>query len=253
LTAEPSLRLPAGYRVLVTAGASEAGRAIALALLRAGAKVHVCDVDEAALAALAEQHLNASVTVCDLAVDQQVERLFQDVEATLGGLDALVNTSGIGDPAGAIESIAPAAWRRWLDVGMTGMFLVTRKAVPLLKRNPDGCIVNVIPVAGRPGDAASTPGAVAREGMVGFTRSLARELGPAGIRVNAILPNVALDGAADADDAAADAERRYLGRPAPGRMVSGGDVAGMVLFLCSSLGRTMSGQSLGMGGHVESL
>ncbi len=246
MTVEPSLRLPAGYRALVTAGASEAGQAIALALLRAGAKVHACDIDEAALTALADQHLNASATVCDLAADSQVERLFQDVEATLGGLDALVNTSGIDGPEGAIESIAPAAWRRWLDVGMTGMFLVTRKAVPLLRRSPDGCIVNVIAAAGRPGDAGRTPGAAALGGMVGFTRSLARELGPAGIRVNAILPNVA-------GDAAAEAARHHPGRPAPGRMVSASDVAGMVLFLCSSLGRTMSGQSLGMGGHVESL
>ncbi|WP_027133885.1 SDR family oxidoreductase [Geminicoccus roseus] len=262
MTVEPTLRLPAGYRVLVTAGASGIGLAITLALLKAGARVHVCDVDEAALSALADEHLNASVSLCDVAVDEQVEQLFLDVQAQLGGLDGLVNNAGIAGPTGAIETIEPAEWRRCLDVDITAMFLVTRKAVPLLKRNLDGCIVNMSSAAGRFGYAYRTPYAAAKWGVIGFTQSLAKELGPAGIRVNAILPGIVegprMEGvirarAEETGVSFTEMERQYLERTSLRRMVSGDDVAGMVLFLCSSLGRNVSGQSLGVCANVESL
>ncbi len=262
MTVEPSLLLSPGYRVLVTAGASGIGKAITLALLKAGAKVHVCDVDEAALDDLTAEHLNASGSLCDVSVDDQVERLFQDVESSLGGLDALVNNAGIAGPTGGIEAIDPAQWRRCLDVDITGMFLVTRKAVPLLKRNPEGCVINMSSAAGRLGYAFRTPYAAAKWGVIGFTQSLAKELGPAGIRVNAILPGIVegprMEGVirARADETGVaydEMERQYLQRTSLRRMVSADDVAGMALFLCSSLGRNISGQSLGVCANVESL
>ena len=262
MTVEPSLRLPADYRALVTAGASGIGKAITLALLKAGAKVHVCDVDEEALAALTGEHLNASGTVCDVSSEEQVEQVFRDIETTLGGLDALVNNAGIAGPTGAIENIDPAEWRRCLDVDITGMFLVTRKAVPLLKRNTEGTVINMSSAAGRFGYAFRTPYAAAKWGVIGFTQSLAKELGPAGIRVNAILPGIVegprMTGViqARADETGVDyddMERQYLERTSLRRMVSADDVAGMVLFLCSSLGRNVSGQSLGVCANVESL
>jgi len=262
VTVEPSLLLPPGYRVLVTAGASGIGQAITLALLKVGARVHICDTDASALRELTDQHLNLSGSVCDVAVDAEVEGLFADVARELGGLDALVNNAGIAGPTGAIETIDPAEWRRCLEVDLTGMFLVTRLAVPLLKRNLEGCIVNISSAAGRFGYAFRTPYAAAKWGVIGLTQSLAKELGPAGIRVNAILPGI-VEGprmagviearAREMGVEAAEMERRYLERVSLRRMVSGDDVAGTVLFLCSSLGRNLSGQSLGVCGNVESL
>ncbi|HEX2525262.1 MAG TPA: SDR family oxidoreductase, partial [Geminicoccus sp.] len=205
---------------------------------------------------------NASGSLCDVSVDDQVERLFQDVESSLGGLDALVNNAGIAGPTGGIEAIDPAQWRRCLDVDITGMFLVTRKAVPLLKRNPEGCVINMSSAAGRLGYAFRTPYAAAKWGVIGFTQSLAKELGPAGIRVNAILPGIVegprMEGVirARADETGVaydEMERQYLQRTSLRRMVSADDVAGMALFLCSSLGRNISGQSLGVCANVESL
>ena len=262
MTIEPSLRLPGNYRALVTAGASGIGKAITLALLKAGARVHVCDVDETALSALAAEHLNASASLCDVADIDQVDGMFADVEAKLGGLDALINNAGIAGPTGPIESIDPAEWRRCIDVDLTGMFLATRKAVPLLKRNAEGCIVNMSSAAGRFGYAFRTPYSAAKWGVIGLTQSLAKELGPSGIRVNAILPGIVegpridavIQARADETGVSFDQmERQYLERTSLRRKVSADDVAGMVLFLCSSLGQNISGQSLGVCANVESL
>jgi NAD(P)-dependent dehydrogenase (short-subunit alcohol dehydrogenase family) len=119
-----------GQRVLVTAGASGIGRAIAEVLAEAGARV---DVDEAALAGFRRDRPEVGATNADVADDEAVDRLFNDVQTRLGGLDVLVNNAGLAGPTGPIEEIDPAAWRRCLEVGLTGQFLCARRAVPLLK------------------------------------------------------------------------------------------------------------------------
>ena len=123
-----------GQRVLVTAGASGIGLAIARTLAEAGARVHVCDVDEAALAACREAIPGVGTTVADVSDEAAVDRLFDDVQAGLGGLDVLVNNAGIAGPTAAIEDISPADWRRCIDIDLTGMFLCARRAVPMLKK-----------------------------------------------------------------------------------------------------------------------
>ena len=141
-----------GRRVVVTAGAGGIGLAIVSALVAAGARVHVCDVDEAALAACAER-LGVGTTRADVSDEAEVDALFDAARRTLGGLDALVNNAGIAGPTGAVEEIEPAAWRRCIDVDLTGQFLCTRRAVPLLKAAGGGAIVNMSSAAGRHGYA----------------------------------------------------------------------------------------------------
>lgn len=254
-----------GKRVLVTAGAAGIGLATVAALVEAGARVHACDVDEAALAALRDTHPDVGTTVCDIADEIAVDRLIAAVEADLGGLDALVNNAGVAGPTGPtgpIEELDPALWRRCLDVDLTGQFLCARRAVPLLKAAGGGAIVNLSSAAGRLGYAFRTPYAAAKWGTIGLTQSLAIELGPFGITVNAILPGVVAGPRIDrviADRAAAlgvtpeEMERRYLEKVSLRRKVEAGDVAAMILFLLSPLGRNVSGQSLGVCGNVESL
>ena len=253
--------LQKGLRVLVTAGAAGIGREIVRALVEDGARVHICDVDTAALDdTRRESGVTASVT--DVADVEQVERLFADVRQHLGGLDVLVNNAGIAGPTAPVESITAADWRRTIDVNITGQFYCTRFAVPLLRDSRRGVIVNMSSVAGRFGYPFRTPYAASKWAVVGFTESLARELGADGITVNAILPGP-VEGPriervirARAEQFAVsyeEMERRYLKRASLQRMVSPKDIAAMVIFLCSEAGRNITGQALSVCAGVEAL
>jgi len=253
--------LQKGLRVLVTAGAAGIGREIVRALVGDEARVHICDIDAAALEDAQREH-GVTTSVTDVADLAQVERLFADVSKQLGGLDVLVNNAGIAGPTGRVESIAPTDWRRTIDVNLTGQFYCVHFAVPLLRASARGVIVNMSSVAGRLGYPFRTPYAAAKWAVVGFTESLARELGPDGITVNAILPGP-VEGPriervirARADEFGVsyeEMERRYRERVSLRRMVSPRDVAAMVMFLCSEAGRNISGQSLSVCGGVETL
>jgi len=256
------ITLKPGLRVLVTAGASGIGRSIADLLIENGARVHVCDVSQEHLAGFRTAHPGHGASICDVSEDSAVSSLFQDVSTTLGGLDALVNNAGIAGPTGGVEEIAPADWRRTIDVCLTGQFLCAHYGVPLLKQAGEGSIINLSSAAGRFGYAFRTPYSAAKWGVIGFTQSLAKELGPSGIRVNAILPGiiqgprmegVIRDRAAQVGVPYAQMEKEYVDRISLRRMTPPGDVAAMVLFLLSPGGNNISGQSLGVDGNVESL
>ena len=257
-----SLAIQPGLRAIVTAGAGGIGRAIVDALIDHGARVHICDVDPAALEAFRAEHKEAGATLADVSDERDVERLFAEARAGLGGLDLLVNNAGIAGPTGAVEAIAIEDWRRCLDIDLTGQFLCTRLAVPLLKAAGGGAIVNMSSAAGRFGYAWRTPYAAAKWGVIGFTQSLAKELGPSNIRVNAILPGIVAGPrierviAARAQQEQVDyaaMEKTYLDRVSLRRMVTAQDVAGAVLWLISAAGANISGQSIGVDGNVESL
>ncbi|HEX4170895.1 MAG TPA: SDR family oxidoreductase [Acetobacteraceae bacterium] len=250
-----------GRRVLVTAGAAGIGRAIVEALVAAGARVHTCDVDAHALEGCGRA-LKIGTTPADVSDEAQVDRLFEEVKAALGGLDVLVNNAGIAGPTGAVEEISAADWRRCIDIDLTGQFLCTRRAVPLLKAAGGGAIVNISSAAGRHGYAYRTPYSAAKWGVIGFTQSLAKELGPAGIAVNALLPGIVQGPRIESVIRAraeqvgvsySEMEKQYLEKVSLRRMVTAEDVANMVLFLASPLGRNISGQSLGVCGNVETL
>lgn len=258
---EAGLRLD-GLRVLVTAGAAGIGRAIADLLVALGARLHVCDIDAAALAAFRAAHPGHGASLADVAEEAAVDRLFAEAEAGLGGLDALVNNAGIAGPTAPVEAVAPEDWRRCLDVGLTGQFLCARRAVPLLKAAGGGSITGISSAAGRFGYAFRTPYAAAKWGVIGLTQSLAKELGPAGIRVNAVLPGI-VEGprierviaarAAQLGLGAAEMRARYLERISLRRMTRPGEVAAAVAFLLSPLGAGLSGLSLPVDGNLEAL
>jgi NAD(P)-dependent dehydrogenase (short-subunit alcohol dehydrogenase family) len=251
-----------GLRVLVTAGAAGIGKAFATTFVAAGAKVFVCDIDHGALDALRAAHPPIDSCVADVAEPQQVDALFDAVTATLGGLDVLINNAGIAGPTAAVEAIAIAEWNRTIAVDLNGMFYCTRRAVPLLKQAGGGSIINLSSVAGRLGFPLRTPYAAAKWAVVGFTKSLAIELGPANIRVNAIQPGL-VEGArierVIAAKAAAlgvshdDYRQQLLAKTSLRRSVSADDIANMALFLATDAGRNISGQALSVCGNVESL
>ncbi len=249
-----------GLRVLVTAGGSGIGRTIAEAFVAAGAGVHVCDVDEAALATLVRERPEIGATRTDVADPVAVDALFDAAEARLGGLDVLVNNAGIAGPTAGIVDVEPAALRQTLAVDVEAMFHCARRAVPLLRAAGGGSILNLSSVAGRLAFPMRTPYAAAKWGVIGFTRSLAVELGRENIRVNAILPGhvdtprfrgVAARRAATLGIAPEEMERRMLEPVALGRTVRREDIANMALYLASPFGAAIAGQAVSVCGGVE--
>lgn len=258
-----SLRPPANLRVLVSAGASGIGAAITRGFREAGARVHICDIDAVAMERFIAANPGTTGSVADAAVPADVDRVFDDVVATLGGLDVLVSNAGVAGPTGPIETITAAGWERTIAVNLNGQYLFARRAVPLLtasQANP--CLIAMGSVAGRLGYAYRTPYAASKWAIVGLVRSLAIELGPQGVRVNAILPgtvegermNAVIAARAGALGSSVEAVRQnYLNRISLRRMVTADDVAAMALFLCSPAARNVSGQAISVDGNVEYL
>jgi NAD(P)-dependent dehydrogenase (short-subunit alcohol dehydrogenase family) len=260
--AQSPFALPPTTRVLVTAGASGIGRAIADLFLDQGAQVHICDVSDTFLADFRSTHPKAGCTKADVSSDSEVKHLFDEIEKSLGGLDILVNNAGIAGPTGSVDEISSEDWRRTLDICLTGQYLCAHHAVPMLKQAGGGAIINLSSAAGRFGYAFRSPYAAAKWGVIGFTQSLAKELGPENIRVNAILPGIVegpritgvIQARADQYGVSyAEMEKTYLDRVSMRRMVTAQDVAAAALYLASPAGRNISGQSLGVDANVETL
>ncbi|HSP57867.1 MAG TPA: SDR family oxidoreductase [Halomonas sp.] len=246
-----------GLKVLVTAGASGIGREIAVAFHEAGARVHVCDIDEAGLAALPE---GIASSVADVSQEDQVERVFGDA-AALGGLDIVVNNAGIAGPTGGIDEIASRDWLKTIDINLNGQYFVASRAAPLLRAS-QGLLINMASVAGRLGFAYRTPYAASKWAVVGLTKSLACELGPDGVRVNAILPGIVSgprieqvirDRAEKRGISYAEMEKENLSKVSMRKMVDAADIAAMALFLAAPGGSNISGQALSVCGNVETL
>lgn len=251
-----------GHRVLVTAGASGLGLATARAFAAEGARVLVCDIDASALAALAGSDPKLAAVACDVADPAAVDRLFGEVRTRLGGLDTLVNNAGIAGPTAACEDVALADWQRTLDVNLTGMFLCAQRAIPLLKASANGSMVNLSSAAGRFGFPLRSPYAATKWGVIGFTKSLAIELGGVGVRVNAICPGAVAGDRIDRVIAGKAKVRNlpfetvrdeFVAKTSLKRFVTAEDIANAIVFLSSKLGANIDGHALPIDGDAQSL
>lgn len=254
--------IQAGLKVVVTAGAAGIGRSIADAFDAVGAKIHVCDISQAALDACKADHPDWGYTQCNVAEEIQVKKLFDDAEKHLGGLDVLINNAGIAGPTGGIDSIKPSEWDQTISINLNGQFYSCHHAVPLLKKSNDPSIVCISSIAGRLAYANRTPYSATKWAIRGLAESLAYELGPFGIRVNSILPGIVegpridsvIQARADNDGVTFEKMKQtYKDMASLKRMVTAEDVANQALFLCSPLGRNISGQSISIDGHVRAL
>ena len=213
-----------GQRVIVTAGASGIGRAIADLLIANGARVYICDIVDVYLDDFAKAHPDAGAIKADVSSEEDVAHLFAEAKAHLGGLDALINNAGIAGPTQPVEDISLADWRRCLDIGLTGQFLCTRLAVPMLKEAGGGSIVNMSSVAIQPGVVE-------------------------GARIESVISARA----EQTGKSVQEVEEGLLAHVSLRRMVTAQDVAEMTLFLMSDAARNISGQSIAVDGNVETL
>lgn len=251
-----------GLRVLVTAGAAGIGLEIARAFHGEGARVHVCDIDEAALAALPRSLPKVTRSKADVSDRDQVARLFDETLSALDGLDVLVNNAGIAGPTGPVEAIDPAAWDRTLAVNITGQFNCARLAVPHLRQSGNASIINLSSAAGRLGFPMRTPYAASKWAVVGFTKSLAMELGASGVRVNAILPG-STDGprirsvfeskARARGLTLEEVQAQALSATSLKTLIPPEHVAAMAIFLASPRGASISGQAISVCGDTQML
>jgi NAD(P)-dependent dehydrogenase (short-subunit alcohol dehydrogenase family) len=249
-----------GKRVLVTAGARGIGRAIAERFRELGARVLVTDVDAAAVAEAGDSGLLARVS--DAADEEAVRRLVSEVEGGLGALDVLVNNAGIAGPTGPVDEIDSAEWARTFAVNTHSQFYCVKHALRLLRAGVEPSIINLSSAAGRLGMAGRSAYSSSKWAVVGFTKTLAIELGPEGIRANAICPG-AVDG--PRIRAVIEAKARMLQRPAEEitalyedqssmrRMVQAEDIADMAAFLAGPHSRNVNGQVMAVDGNTEKL
>jgi NAD(P)-dependent dehydrogenase (short-subunit alcohol dehydrogenase family) len=246
-----------GKRAAVTAGAGGAGRVIASRLAAEGAEVFVCDIDAGALAALPQGITGVRVDVADPEqVDSWIEPIARD------GIDILVNNAGIAGPTAPIEDIGVENWRECLAVCLDSQFFCARRVIPFMKARKAGAIVNISSTAGLMGMPNRAPYVAAKFAVIGLTKTLAMELGPFNIRVNAIAPGSITGDRMDRVIAAhAKAEgiskehvrAIYTQGTSMQTFVEADEIADMVVYLCSERGKHISGQVIAVDGHTETL
>jgi NAD(P)-dependent dehydrogenase (short-subunit alcohol dehydrogenase family) len=251
-----------GLRVLVTAGANGIGRSTARAFAAEGARVHICDVDADALDAMATSDPSISRSYCDVSDRASVERLFEEIARTLGGLDCLVNNAGIAGPTGRVDEITVEDWDRCIAVDLTGQFNCARLAVPMLKQSENASMINLSSQAGKHGFPLRSPYAAAKWGVIGFTKALSAELGEFGIRANAICPGL-VDGpriqsviankARSMNVSHQEMTDRLFAGVSIKEFVNPADIAKQIVFLASPYGRTISGQEISVCGDTRML
>jgi NAD(P)-dependent dehydrogenase (short-subunit alcohol dehydrogenase family) len=254
--------MPQAPVVVISGAATGLGRSMAERFEQGGYRVCVCDASAAAVEAFRASHPGAEAAVVDVSDSRQVDGWFDAIATRSGRIDVLLNNAGIAGPTAPIEDIDPADWERTIAVDLNGQFYCTRRAVPLLRAAGGGSIINIASSAAFFGFPLRTPYAACKWALLGFTKTLAMELGPAGIRVNAICPGSIkgprIDGVIERDAAArgmtaAQIRRLYERQVSLRQFVDAEDVANAAFFLASSQGRMISGQILGVDGHTESL
>ena len=240
-------------RVLITAGASGIGKEIARTFAANGATVCVCDIDAKALDTAAKDIPGLVTIVCDVSKRQDIERMVAGAVEALGGLDVLVNNAGISGPTAPVEVADPDQWEAVMTVDVIGTFHVTRLSIPHLKESAAGSIVVMSSLGGRFGYPNRSAYCTAKMGLIGFAKTLSRELGQYNIRVNAIAPGAVggdriervLQGRASAEHKTLEEEREAaMSVQSLKRFVDPKDIAALILFLTSDAGKSISGQVL---------
>ena len=230
---------------LITGAAGGIGAAIAQRLAADGYVTALHCHSQLDRAQALARELGGMAVQADLADLAQITAMTDRVLADLGHVDVLVNNAGIA-MSGLFTDISPADRRRLFDVDVLGAVECTRALLPGMIRRQSGCIVNISSMWGQVGASCEVDYSTAKAALIGFTKALAQEVAPSGIRVNAIAPGVIRTPMLDVypeDDLAALAAETPLGR-----LGTPADIAGAAAFLCSPDGAFITGQVLGVNG-----
>ena len=248
--------------MVITGGAAGIGLRLAERFAQRGDRVALCDADPAAVARAAEAHPDWIAARADVTDAAEMDAFLGRVEAGWGGADVVCANAGTGGPAGRIEELDYDAWKGCLGVNLNGAFLACRWAARVMRAQGAGLILLTSSTSGLHGVPHRAPYVAAKSGLVGLTKTLAMELGPVGVRVNALAPG-AVDGErmervvameAEAAGRTVDAVRQqYVAGTSLRSWVTADDIADTALFLASPAAKRISGQVLAVDGHTESM
>ncbi len=238
-----------GRVALVTGAAQGIGRGVARALGQAGAKVAICDLGDEAQVALAEAGPGAVYYRCDVTDNEAVEQMVEQVVDEMGGLHILVNNAGIAID-GLLLLFQHEEWQRTLEVNLSGAFNVTKAAAGhVMRARKNGRVVNISSIVGETGGAGQLAYATTKAGLLGMTTSLARELAPRGVTVNAVSPGYIITPMTE-QYKETERHEQLMSHIPLGRTGSPEDVAQAVLFLCSPAASYITGQVLRVNGGM---
>lgn len=247
-------------RIIITAAGSGIGRAVASRFADAGAVIHVCDVDEGALARLSQEYPNVATANVDVCDEAALDNWLNGALDGMGGCDVLINNAGTAGPTGSVEDMTLQAWRQCLAVNLDTQMLTCRRVVPAMKAQHSGCIINMSSTAGLFGCPLRAPYAAAKWAFIGFTKSIAAETGPFNIRCNAICPG-SVDGdrmdrviaaeAANSGKTAGEIRSDYTSGTSMRRFAKASEIAFLCEYLASDAAKFISGQAISVDGHTE--
>lgn len=249
-------------RVIITAGGQGIGRATAEAFLTSGAQVHICDIDAERLATCQAELPGLGTSIADVSNIDQVDSFIAKALDQMGGVDILVNNAGISGPAAPVEEIDPAGWEQTMAVNINGQFYCTRRVIPHLKAQRSGAIINISTTAGLYGYPNRSPYCASKWAVIGFTKTLAMELGAYNVRANVICPgsinNTRMDHVINIESEATgrskeEIRENYYKQVSMRTFIDPEEIASTILFLSSPQAAKISGQVISVDGHTETM
>jgi NAD(P)-dependent dehydrogenase (short-subunit alcohol dehydrogenase family) len=246
--------------VLISGAASGIGRRIAERFLAEGGRVHICDSSQESIDDFLAANPTATATLADVGKRVDVDRVFTELLEHHGRLDLLINNAGVAGPAVPVEECDEDGWDNCIQINLSGTFYMTKRAIPLLRKSDRASIINIASTAALMGCPHRSPYVASKWAQIGLTKTWAMELGPEGIRVNAVCPTSVegprIEGVIEREAqhtglTTEEVRDVYLRQTSMRSFASADEVADTVLFLASDGASRISGQAIAVDGHTE--
>ena len=250
-------------KIIISAGASGIGWATTKVCISRGAKVFLCDVNEKLINKInkTKKYKNKIFAYeCDASNEDEVIGFFSKILKKTKKIDALINNIGIAGPTGTLDKLDSQEWEKTIQVNVVSHFYFTKQAIPMIKKNKSGSIINLSSGAGIMGFPLRSPYAASKWAIIGITKTLAMELGKYNIRVNAVCPGsikgermkrVIRDKAKFTKVSSKKIEKDFISMSSMKKWILEEDIGKMCAFLISDDSSKVSGQVISVDGHTE--